>query len=197
MRVLYVLFFYLTAQTAQAQPMQTSAIVSAPLGYKIFCGRWPQECTPSAQKFVPDAISQDKWNELLTVNVQVNAMIWEMAEPEGQDEWKLISEQGSYPTGDCEEFVLLKRRMLVDRGWNPGGLLITTAWRTVDGTQVGHAILTVRTAEEDYILDNLTDEIFPWRQTPYEYVARQEELNPNWWRRVERDPVMVLLPPQN
>lgn len=189
-----LLFSLAAVLPAHAEPMRTSVIRSPPLGYVQFCKEWPDECKTSDKPFAPVVMTKDKWNELLTVNLQVNDRIAEYAEAEGLDEWRLISQKEAYPFGDCEEFVLLKRKMLIDRGWHPGGLLITTGWRTLNGKQEGHAVLTVRTAKEDYILDNVTSEILPWRQTPHEYVRRQEELNPNWWTGIDPDPVLVLLP---
>ena len=45
----------------------------------------------------------------------------------------------------------------------------------------GHAVLTVATDHGDYILDNLTDKILLWSQTPYAYYKRQSQSDPNVW----------------
>ena len=64
----------------------------------------------------------------------------------------------AYPTteGDCEDFVLLKRRKLINRGWPVGSLLVTVV-RQKNGD--GHAVLTVLTDRGDLVLDNLNPQV--------------------------------------
>ena len=57
--------------------------------------------------------------------------------------------------GDCEDIVLLKRKMLAKLGWPQGSLLITTVEEP--GPAKGrHAVLTVRSDRGEMILDNQT-----------------------------------------
>jgi predicted transglutaminase-like cysteine proteinase len=60
----------------------------------------------------------------------------------------------TYPrsAGDCEDIALLKKRDLKARGFAESDLLITVVKKR-DGS--GQAILTVRTSEGDFVLDNL------------------------------------------
>ena len=58
--------------------------------------------------------------------------------------------------GDCEDYVLEKRRELMHKGLSASDLLITVV-RKPDGE--GHAMLTVRTDKGDFVLDNLTDAV--------------------------------------
>jgi predicted transglutaminase-like cysteine proteinase len=53
-----------------------------------------------------------------------------------------------------------------------------------DETGNGHAVLTIRTAQGDFIADNKTNEILGWHETPYQYVMRQSYLNEQNWMRV-------------
>src|SRR5262249_45943732 len=53
----------------------------------------------------------------------------------------------------------------------------------------GHAVLIVRTDKGDYILDNLASKIVLWNQTPYDYVMRQTQANPNSWVYIDGDPL--------
>ena len=78
----------------------------------------------------------------------------------------------AYPrgAGDCEDYVLEKRRDLMRKGISLADLLITVV-RKPDGE--GHAVLTVRTDEGDYVLDNLNDAVKPWEETGYRYLKRQ------------------------
>ena len=89
-----------------------------------------------------------------------------------------------YPTesGDCEDFVLLKRRMLIDAGWPVGALLITVV-RQKNGD--GHAVLTVTTSRGDLVLDNLDPHISLWSGTGYRYLKRQSEYDSGEWVEIE------------
>jgi hypothetical protein len=80
--------------------------------------------------------------------------------------------------GDCEDYALLKRQVLMQRGWPASALLITVVR---DEKNDGHAILTARTAKGDFILDNKFDEVRPWYGVPYTYVMRQSYINPKVW----------------
>ena len=95
----------------------------------------------------------------------------------------------TYPAankGDCEDYVLLKRRMLVERGFPESTLLITVVR---DENNEGHAVLTVRTDGGDFVLDNKRRDIARWAETPYTFVKRQSERNPLVW--------ISLLPPDS
>ena len=96
------------------------------------------------------------------------------------DHWGVV-ENWSYPDdgkGDCEDYVLLKRRMLMQAGWPREALLITVV-RDKKGD--GHAVLTVKTDKGDFILDNQEEQILLWSETGYRFVKRQSQTNPNVW----------------
>jgi predicted transglutaminase-like cysteine proteinase len=95
-------------------------------------------------------------------------------------------EYWTYPTdkGDCEDYVLLKRKLLMERGWPESTLLITVVR---DENNEGHAVLTVRTDAGDLILDNKRPAIMHYNETPYTFIKRQSEGNPLVW--------ISLLPP--
>ena len=80
--------------------------------------------------------------------------------------------------GDCEDYALLKRKILMARGW-PAHALLMTVVRDEKGE--GHAVLTARTQQGDFVLDNKVDEVKVWYRTPYEYVMRQSYLDPMLW----------------
>ena len=94
---------------------------------------------------------------------------------------RLAVERWSYPDdgyGDCEDYVLLKRRMLIQSGW-PHEVLLVTVVRDKEGD--GHAVLTVTTDKGDYVLDNQTEKILLWSETGYRFVKRQSQSNRNVW----------------
>jgi predicted transglutaminase-like cysteine proteinase len=92
-----------------------------------------------------------------------------------------VIEKWTYPDsgyGDCEDYVLLKRKALMQLGWPREALLITVV-RDKKGD--GHSVLTVRTDKGEFILDNQVEEILPWADTGYRFVKRQSQADPNIW----------------
>jgi len=72
--------------------------------------------------------------------------------------------------GDCEDFALEKRRLLVEHGV-PAGALSIAIVRTRLGEE--HAVLVVTTNAGDFVLDNLTYGVRPWRRAGYTWISRQ------------------------
>jgi predicted transglutaminase-like cysteine proteinase len=117
------------------------------------------------------------WADLVKVDDWVNDKIKPMTDLE---HWGVV-ERWNYPDdgyGDCEDYVLLKRRMLMKAGWPRSALLITVVR---DHKGAGHAVLTVETNRGEFILDNETSEILPWNETGYRFVKRQSQADPNTW----------------
>jgi len=111
------------------------------------------------------------------VNRSVNTAIKPMTDLEQYG----VVEKWAYPDdgyGDCEDYVLLKRRMLMELGWPREALLITVV-REKNGD--GHAVLTVKTDRGEFILDNQNDEIVLWSESDYRFVKRQSQSDPNLW----------------
>ena len=123
------------------------------------------------------ALTSQAWNELVRINRWVNEAIKPMTDVE---HWG-VTERWNYPDdgyGDCEDYVLLKRRMLMQAGWPRQALLITVV-RDQQGD--GHAVLTVKTDKGEFILDNQTEEVVLWSETEYRFVKRQSQSDPNVW----------------
>ncbi len=95
------------------------------------------------------------WADWCKVNNWVNETVKPMTDLE---HWGVV-ERWNYPDdgyGDCEDYVLLKRRMLIKAGWPREALLITVV-RDKKGD--GHAVLTVKTDSGEFILDNQENQI--------------------------------------
>ncbi len=117
------------------------------------------------------------WRDLARINSWVNTKIKPLTDME---HWGVV-ERWSYPDdgyGDCEDYVLLKRRMLIQAGWPRQALLITVVR---DNRGDGHAVLTVKTDKGEFILDNQHEEILLWSETTYRFVKRQSQTDPNVW----------------
>ncbi|GMB80818.1 transglutaminase-like cysteine peptidase [Shinella zoogloeoides] len=166
--------------------MKTGGVTSQPIGHYEFCQTHKSECRPGART-APAKVTEFGWSVVREINARVNRDITPMTDKElyGKDEvW-------AYPdnAGDCEDFVLLKRRMLMQKGFAAGDLLITVV-RKPDGE--GHAVLTLRTTQGDYILDNLNNDVKLWTKTPYRYLKRQASFHAGRWVSIENgDAVMV------
>jgi predicted transglutaminase-like cysteine proteinase len=148
-----------------------------PIGWVEFCADNPRECNtaPSAPRDV--VLTTKAWKDLVRVNKWVNDKIKPMTDME---QWGVV-EKWSYPDtgyGDCEDYVLLKRRMLIQAGWPREALLITVV-RERNGD--GHAVLTVKTDKGEFILDNQHPDILLWSDTVYRFVKRQSQTDQNAW----------------
>ena len=122
-------------------------------------------------------LSQKAWKDLVRINKWVNDSVKPMTD---MDHWGVI-ERWSYPDdgyGDCEDYVVRKRRMLMQAGWPRQALLITVV-RDLKGE--GHAVLTVKTDKGEFILDNQEDQILLWSETSYQFVKRQSQADQNVW----------------
>jgi predicted transglutaminase-like cysteine proteinase len=168
--------------------MAIGAAMPAPSGHSAFCETRRSECAPM-QDHGPIAMNPSRWRSVWAINRGVNAAI------RGRTDMEIFGreEVWTYPEaeGDCEDFALLKRRMLIEAGFSASNLLMTTV-RLEDGS--GHAVLTLRTADGDYILDNLVNTVKPWRDTPYDYVRRQSSTDAGLWLSIEngiQKPVLV------
>ena len=155
----------------------TGEATRAPIGWVEFCADHPHECkaAPGAARDV--VLSNKAWADLTRINRWVNENVTPMTDLE---HWGVV-EKWSYPDdgyGDCEDYVLLKRRMLMEAGWPRAALLITVV-REKNGN--GHAVLTVKTDKGEFILDNQEEKVLLWSETNYRYVKRQSQTDPNVW----------------
>ena len=165
---------------AHAGTMTTGGLTSQPIGHFEFCRAYRGECMPRRGSDAPIAIDRATWTDILTVNSTVNMII----EPVSDLEIYGREEVWTFPdaAGDCEDYVLLKRQMLIGKGLPPGSLLITVV-RKPDGE--GHAVLTVRTDRGDFVLDNLRTDVRLWTDTEYTYLKRQSERHAGHWVSIE------------
>jgi predicted transglutaminase-like cysteine proteinase len=149
----------------------------APIGWVEFCADNPAECPRGSSQPRDIVLSQTAWRDLVRVNRWVNENVKPMTDME---HWGVV-EKWSLPTdgyGDCEDYVLMKRKMLIDAGWPREALLITVVR---DKNDEGHAVLTVKTDKGEFILDNENENVVPWTDTGYRFIKRQSQNDPNVW----------------
>jgi predicted transglutaminase-like cysteine proteinase len=174
-----VAFLGLSASSL-AQPIAYASVgpeTSVPYGWVDFCKRYAGECEDDDRAPQPIHLTTAVMNKVKQINAYVNAKIVAVSD---MDHWGVV-DQWDYPTdgkGDCEDYALLKRKMLMELGF-PRQALLMTVVKEANGD--GHAILTVKTDQGEFALDNLDDTVKVWSRTPYRYVKRQSETNQNVW----------------
>jgi predicted transglutaminase-like cysteine proteinase len=167
---------------AQAEPLKASFAAvgeetSVPYGWVDFCNRYARECADDDRAPQPIRLTAAALKTIQRINAQVNEEIEAVSD---MDHWGVV-DQWDYPTdgrGDCEDFALLKRKLLMKAGF-PRQALLMTVVKEANGE--GHAILTLKTDQGEFALDNLDDAVKPWNKTPYRFVKRQSETNQNVW----------------
>ncbi|MGB7036001.1 MAG: transglutaminase-like cysteine peptidase [Xanthobacteraceae bacterium] len=157
--------------------ISVGGVTHAPIGWVEFCVEYDPECKtkPSTPRDV--VLSANAWQDLQRVDLWVNTHVKPITD---LDHWGVV-ERWNYPDdgyGDCEDYVLQKRKMLLQQGWPREALLITVV-RDHNGD--GHAVLTVKTDKGEFILDNETNDIMLWSETGYRFVKRQSQSDPNVW----------------
>ena len=120
--------------------METGSRTTQPIGHYQFCRQYPDECRQRNAKPAPEPATEAFWKVVSRVNRGVNSQI----RPRTDMEMWGHEEIWSFPVefGDCEDYVIEKRRRLIAMGVPSGNLLITVL-RQPNGD--GHAVLTVRT----------------------------------------------------
>ncbi len=182
-----ILAWEMGASAAPSPVMSTGSITSQPIGHYDFCQRRPDECSIHPSDLRPIKITQKTWDEIVEVNTSVNKWVKPVSD---LDHYGVV-QYWNYPDdgmGNCEHYALEKRRELMKKGISLANLLITVV-RLPDGE--GHAIVTVRTDRGDFILDNLTDQVKNWTQTPYHYLKRQAINDTGRWVDIIQKPTVV------
>ncbi|MGU3539740.1 transglutaminase-like cysteine peptidase [Methylobacterium sp. A54F] len=141
------------------------------LAWIAFCQGYAAECAVDRNEPARIALTPSAWSTIVSVNRRVNRSLRAMTD---QDHWNVpdrwdLAEDG---IGDCEDFQLLKRHLLVAAGLPRRAMRMTVV---IDERGEGHAVLTLITDRGDYVLDNKTNAILPWSQTGYTFIKRESQ----------------------
>jgi predicted transglutaminase-like cysteine proteinase len=149
----------------------------APIGWVEFCGEYKGQCATKASAARDIVLTTKTWNDLVKVNAWVNDSIKPITDA---DHWGVVERwnMGEDGYGDCEDYALLKRHMLMQAGWPREALLITVVR---DKNDEGHAVLTVKTNVGEFILDNQEPQVLAWNKTGYKFIKRQSQTDQNTW----------------
>jgi predicted transglutaminase-like cysteine proteinase len=169
------------AQTLASLPPITKPFETGgsarPIGAWVkFCEQFAAECSVNTAEPAVIELKPQIWSTIVAVNRRVNTRIKPITD---KDHWGLV-DRWEFPDdgmGDCEDFQLLKRRMLVERGLPRRAMRMTVV---IDELGEGHAVLTIRTDRGNYILDNKTSAILSEEQTGYVFVKRESQDVVGW-----------------
>ena len=173
-------------QTGEAQTMASLPAPTAPaealgearplLAWIDFCRRHPSECMVDTSEPAVVALTPRTWQTIVSINRKVNAAIKPMTDLE---HWS-VADRWDFPDdayGDCEDYQLLKRKLLAEQGL-PRRAMRMTVVRDDQGE--GHAVLMIRTDHGDFVLDNKKSNVLSWNQTGYVYVKRESQTMVGW-----------------
>lgn len=151
--------------------------IAAPAGAGGICARYDWACARGNGLKMSDASAM---KVARAVNSAVNRKtrpVSDLAQYGVAENWTLPSARG----GDCEDLVLMKKKAMIAQGVAPERLLIATV---LDRKRGSHAVLVMRTAGGDYVLDSLTGSIKPWRATGYSFLKMQDPSSPSHWNAI-------------
>lgn len=157
-------------------PLERTGPAKPVFAWVRFCNQFPAECEidPSEPAFV--TLTPQIWNTITSVNRRINKAIKPLTDKE---HWGVL-DRWEFPDdgrGDCEDYQLLKRRTLAERGIPRRAMRMTVV---IDELGEGHAVLMIRTDRGDFILDNKTSAVLPWDQTGYIFVKREGQDSMAW-----------------
>ncbi len=141
-----------------------------------FCRRYPGECAIDLNEAAFVTLTPKTFGTIAAVNRRVNADIAPMTD---LDHWG-VADRWDVPTdgyGDCEDYQLLKRKLLVEAGLPRRAMRMAVV---IDEKNEGHAVLIVRTNRGDLTLDNKTDAVLNWFETGYVFVKRESQDVQGW-----------------
>ena len=152
----------------------------APMAFVRFCMRYPKECAVHhlALRSEPVALTKARKSELEKINRDINRAIKPQKNLYGvmMEDWLLAP-----GAGDCNDYAVTKRHKLLALGWPSRSLLLA---EVILPSGEHHLILVVRTREEDFVLDNLNQNIRPVSQIHYQWVRAQQPKNSKFWSMV-------------
>jgi predicted transglutaminase-like cysteine proteinase len=168
------------AQTANVPvasiPAASGGDARAPYAWVEFCKKYPVECRVNTGEADRIELTPKVWKQIVAMNTRINREIEPVTDMEHWgvvDRWDM-AEDGR---GDCEEYVLVKRRKLAEAGIPRRAMLATVV---IDEENAGHAVLMIRTDRGDFILDNKRNSVLTWQQTGYVFVKREAQDRVAW-----------------
>lgn len=162
------------ARKTLADLLPTKTSVSAPAGASSLCSQYDWACARTGKTQAIDLAAIAVAQKINTAANRKVRPVSDVAQWSIAERWTLPTARG----GDCEDYALLKKMMLIQAGFSPDQLLIATV---LDRQRRSHAVLVLRTGTQDLVLDNMTGRIKHWRDTGYTFLRLQDPRQPNRW----------------
>lgn len=164
-----VLISLVLTSAALAQPART------PPGAQTLCSDHPWACSNGTSGEASDPKTILRLAK--AVNREVNSRIKERTDRAlygVEEKWTL-----PVSAGDCEDFALLKMRMLIERGVPARNLRLAQVMKR---NVPSHVVLLVRAGPSgEYVLDSLSGRVSPRSSSPYVFLKQQSRDNPAAW----------------
>ncbi|MBR0969962.1 MULTISPECIES: transglutaminase-like cysteine peptidase [Bradyrhizobium] len=147
--------------------------VLAPLQFVKFCMNYSSECAQSS----PEARLPAQDVALSTL-AEVNASVNQAISPVQKSTDPLLARWTISPSsGDCNDYAITKRHLLLAKGWPASALRLAVVYAPAGG----HLVLIVRLQDGDYVLDNLVPDVRDWRRSSYLWVSMESGEDPRFW----------------
>lgn len=149
----------------------------APPGFVSFCFRFPDQCDSPADEPRIVSLTESLKATLSRINAGVNdTLIWrsDFDHYDIREYWTIPADG----VGDCEDYALMKRKLLMEEGVSANALRLAKAFLP-DGDL--HLVLVVATDAGDYVLDSADRDIRAWNETRLTWVERQSGADPRQW----------------
>lgn len=179
LRLLAILLLFLMTVRALATPHMPPWFDA----HREFCRQEPADCVRYPQPNAKIAATQEVVFVIDGVNQWVNRWVTYTPDPSNHG----VPDRWAYPRdrkGDCEDYALLKAKLLASLGFPRSSLLMAVV--SIPNQKELHAVLLVRTTAGDRVLDNATPNVMAPAETGYVFEWVQSSRNPKKWVRYER-----------
>ncbi|MGY4615541.1 putative transglutaminase-like cysteine proteinase [Bradyrhizobium sp. USDA 4472] len=151
------------------------------MAFTLFCTRHPADCSRRAgtQQAVDRLDFAALWHELNLVNTVVNASIAPSASSDAIDlDWQISPQEGN-----CADYAVTKRHLLLDSGWASSALMLAEV--VIRKTGEHHLVLIVKENGDYLVLDNRRPAIVKLMQAlrDYSFVRGQRDDTSRLWTR--------------
>ncbi|WP_314959501.1 transglutaminase-like cysteine peptidase [Bradyrhizobium cosmicum] len=153
--------------------LKESQNVLAPLQFVKFCMNYSSECEQSS----PEARLPAR-DVALAALEEVNASVNQAISPVKKSTNPLLARWTISPSsGDCNDYAITKRHLLLAKGWPASALRLAVVFAPAGG----HLVLIARLQDGDYVLDNLVPDVRDWRRSSYQWVSMESGEDPRFW----------------
>lgn len=152
-----------------------------PFSFSQFCIQYPKDCELHNDRRTRDLRSLgQRWQEITQINSTVNFGIVpkDMAASRRDSEWQIFPYDGN-----CGDYAVTKRHLLLQSGWPSGALLLAEV--AIRHTGEHHLVLLVREGRAILVLDNLSSAVVPLADALDRYLLVRAESgkDPQRWTR--------------